>query len=116
MFVEEKAKGEVPDFKLGTLRLSTAIRIGSKLRPQTTGRLFQAGASCAIGAAYEALYGEPPQEVWRENIDDANAPLSECWTRVLDVFPQATFSSIGIKNDNGWTREAIADWLESQGL
>lgn len=115
MFVEEKSKGEVPDFKLGTLRFSTAIRIGAKLRPQTTGRLFKEGASCAIGAAYEALYGEPPREAWLDNIDDANATLSSCWMRVMDVFQRATYSDIGSKNDGGWTREAIADWLEAQG-
>ena len=107
MFVEEKAKGEVPDFKLGTIRLSTAIRIGSKLRPQCTGRLFRGGASCALGAAAEAL-GMPYQE---------GADFNPVPNHIWDVFRAVPkMEEIYARNDSGkYTREQIADWLESEG-
>lgn len=38
-----------------TLKLSEAIRIGSRIRPQAIGRYFLNGGSCALGAAAEAV-------------------------------------------------------------
>lgn len=104
MFVEEKAKGEVPDFKLGTLRLSTAIRVGAKIRPQCRGHFFADGGSCAIGAALEAVFGvndffderiKSPESVW---------PGVRSWVRIYIM-----------NDDKNMSREQIADWLEGQG-
>lgn len=39
------------------LRLSEAIRIGARIRPQCTSDLFHNGKSCVLGAAYEGATG-----------------------------------------------------------
>ena len=95
------------------LKLSEAIRIGAKLRPQSFGSFFDGEATCAIGAAFEARSGYPSR--------DPN--------KIVVVVPEALslyrgihvgLSDIGLKivqrNDYlDATREEIADWLEAQG-
>lgn len=110
MFVEHKEALEVTEAPVKITKLSDAIRIGSALRPQCTGAMFKGGGSCALGAAYEALFGypgdEPESDVGR---------LYRIKERVLVPFD--AFSGIGTyRNDNGWTREAVADWLEALGF
>lgn len=104
MFVDEKAKGEVQVPKLGTLKLSEAIRIGAKKRQQTVGLFFYEGKSCALGAAMEGS-GSKYREGWNP------------WDLVETRFGiNYSFSAkISAMNDRGESRESIADWLESQG-
>lgn len=103
MFTDEKAKGEVPDFKLGTLRLSTAIRIGSKIRPQCRGSFFRDGGSCAVGAALEAVFG-------------VNDFFDEKVRSPERVWPGVRWIRVYLMNDDStMTREQIADVLEWQG-
>lgn len=90
-------------------KLSEAIRVGAKLRPQCFGFLFRDGASCALGAAYEALGGIP--------IDgDASDPA---YCKIYDQLEGRFGSDICYeahdRNDRGASREAVADWLESEG-
>jgi hypothetical protein len=59
MLVEEKSRGEVTETPAKISRLSEALRIGARLRPQCTNFVFAHGKSCAIGAAYEAVFGYP---------------------------------------------------------
>lgn len=117
MFVEEKAKGEVPDFKLGTLRLSTALRIGAGKRGQCPTVLFDGKRSCAIGAILEArgfdldtLEGTPENQFG--NVLLALVPE----LRHDAHLGNDLWDGIAYRNDHGDTREEIADWLESQGL
>lgn len=105
MFVEEKAVGEEQPVKLGTLKLSEAIRAGAKLRQQCRDNYYSRGRSCALGAAWEGA-GQPKQYisgiavVRHFGLPDDN--------RVL--------SGIIVRNDAGHTREEIADWVEAQGF
>lgn len=91
------------EVKVGTLKLSEAIRLGAMRRKQCRGDYFANGGSCALGAAWEGAGFNP-----------ALATMD----RVRDAF-NLTFSqheSISNRNDSGWTREAIADFLETQGV
>jgi hypothetical protein len=92
--------------KQAGMKLSAAIRIGAKLRPQCrSGQYFSAGASCAMGAAYEAIEG-------RVTDGGLLAWIEGHWpTLGHDLIGQAMD-----RNDVlGHTREQIADWLESIG-
>lgn len=85
------------------LKLSEAIRIGAKKRPQCFGILYQAGATCALGAAAEALGWDLDMHI---NVRD---------TFLRDV-PDDIWNEVGSRNDSGQRREIIAHWLESKGL
>lgn len=107
-----------------TLKLSGAIRIGAKLRPQAKQYLFENGKSCALGAAYEVVYGYPGDGVLSFPSSHSGMDPKDCaeWlgNRLSRAFPEIRRLPGGVqdvweKNDHGWTREQIADWLESQG-
>lgn len=85
------------------LKLSQAIRIGAKIRPQCRGEFFANGGSCALGAAVEAITGKA----------DANFPGP--WEVFFNA-PDQIFGALLVRNDDGQSRESIADWLEAQGL
>lgn len=91
-----------------TVKLSQAIRIGARLRLQCRGALFAHGRSCALGAAYEALFF-------------GKAAATTVMEKLRQTYPFAASSyllyEIMGKNDrDGWTREQIADWLEARGF
>lgn len=107
MFVDEKAHGEAQPVKVGTLRLSQYMRIGAQLRPQTRGKFFSKGGSCAWGAAYEGKAGEPlPRFV------DHGVVMNTIFPEYRD---QGLRFGVVARNDRGDTRESIADWLEAKG-
>lgn len=94
------------------LKLSEAMRLGAKLRPQNfSGSLFLNGRSCALGAAYEGKTGEICDQ------DD--------YQKVREEFPSlenrgltyGLSSRIYELNDKErMPREVIANWLEKIGL
>ncbi len=86
------------------LKLSEAIRIGARLRPQCTRTYWHNGGTCAIGAALEAT-GFP---VFRST-QGICEHIERHW-------PTAPTGDIYRRNDGGESRESIADWLEAQGL
>lgn len=106
---------EVDKFEpqVGVLKLSDAIRVGARLRPQCSGWAFISGKSCALGAAYEGRTG--------------HACSPEAWEELSRVVPEGyrydasglTWGPVGYeivkRNDSGQTREQIADWLQSKG-
>lgn len=107
MFVDEKQQGEVQVPKLGTLKLSTAMRIGAQMRPKCMGAFFSQGGSCAWGAAYEGATGHPLPKGITHGLEIG---------RVFDKYRDIDFRfKIVSMNDSGQSREQIADWLESQG-
>src|SRR5258706_3257598 len=57
----ERPAGEVQQ-TVGKMRLSGAIRIGARIRPQCEGSFFEDGRSCAMGAAMEGS-GLPYREM-----------------------------------------------------
>lgn len=115
------------------LTLSAAIREGAKKRPMAQGSYFtynnyECIGSCALGAAYEALTGTAVVEgqlASDEQILNTIGFYTETdmyrWVEESDGGPLAEnhelWRVISILNDfTGWTREQIADWLETQGL
>lgn len=92
---------------VGTLKLSEAIRIGARMRPRGTGFLFAKGLSCALGAAWEGLGNEPL------NVTDPG--YEGIYQELYRRHGKDMCRQVLRMNDQGWTREAIADWLESRG-
>lgn len=94
------------------MRLSSAMRMGATLRPQCTGDMFLNGRSCALGAAIEAVTG-------RTDYYSGDVPnISDFWPFLgrAGGLPSDLMNEITDRNDSGYTREQIADWLESRGL
>lgn len=108
------------------MKLSEAIRLGSMMKPQGFYRLFDhRGHTCAMGAACEAI-GVDLQEMfalsvhvgsakimnkyiesgWGELIRQ-QAPCPECG--FIDGYLPITH----LNDTHRWTREAIADWVET---
>ena len=111
MFIDTQVRpqGEVLDAVAPSkMKLSAAIRIGARLRPQCRRRFYAHGGSCAIGAAYEAL------GITRYATD------VDAWNRLLYLTGlhdgEIPHWEITSRNDRGESRESIADWLEAQGL
>lgn len=104
MFLDDKPQGTpaVEPVKVGTLKLSTAIRIGAKIRHQCRGNYYVSGGSCALGAAKEAI-GAKDDSALQEAMGISHKERTVLFGQIID------------KNDGGWTRERIADWLESRG-
>jgi hypothetical protein len=109
------------------MKLSKAIREGAKLRPQGFSNWFtfpncEQICSCALGAAYEAIF----QPKFKSFFDTKKIKTFELENR----FPELTRlvktpisgeiqwlqNAIGELNDkHKWTRNQIADWVESEG-
>jgi hypothetical protein len=105
------------------MRLSTAIREGSKVRPQNCGGGYFSKngevRSCALGAAYEAL-GNSPTLSSRVN-DALYATFSAEFEHVV-ACPQLHCDSglmllrtmiVHLNDIHFWSRERIADWVQS---
>lgn len=102
-----------------TLQLSEAIRLGAMLKPQAFGAVVKNGGSCALGAALEAVGAcKSAADGWAEEVFD-RWPIA---CRTVD-YPGVNFggdrrvllgSACWILNDaDNWTREQIADWVET---
>lgn len=109
------------------MKLSEAIRIGSTKRPQCKTVFFQsdnngmATHSCVLGAAYEAITGKTPldlDDVQLLAFWDLNDPLlaHPIGTRALEGSSTIMEGLIELNDYAGWSRERIADWLESLGM
>lgn len=121
-----------------TMKLSEAIRLGAQKRAQNFGdyvQQFQVDENsvwgpyeyrtCAIGAAYEYITGKLPQPDWLQDgkvnkaiykacgvrnvrIPYPDSVLPECKAYVVDVVSS-------LNDTHKWSREQIADYLESIG-
>lgn len=95
------------------MRLSEAIRLGSMLRPQTRGSYGADGGSCAIGAAAEAAgMNEYPlfhelEARWPVLTEFVACPVT------ADTSGDVGTVILWLNDSHGWTREAIADWVET---
>jgi hypothetical protein len=114
---EARPTGEVQQ-KVGRIRLSEAIRIGARIRPQCVWLWFDNGKSCAQGAAYEAVFGYPGDMALRGTSTDPSRPGTWIANALRDKFPEygPIAGEIQSRNDRGESRESIADWLQSMGL
>lgn len=123
--------------------LAEAMRKGAALRPQATnGEYFEMSlsehpsfASCALGAAYEAVHGpfETPGDVpdylnaeqdWTEfpclwDVAPVCPDLACAWTEADSVYLEfdsrdRLFDLINHMNDeHKWTRQSVANWLDT---
>lgn len=98
------------------MQLSEAIRLGAMLRPQAFGFYFEAGKSCAFGAAAEA--SGTTSGAWGR----ADLQIRGQWPWVFTtrarcpacLEPHHVRRIVAhLNNDHRWTRERIADWVES---
>jgi len=97
--------------KVGTLKLSEAIRIGARLRPQAFGGWFVDGGSCAIGAALEAV------GLRDDDMDVRGGVLMEHFPQLANPgYTPLAREIIRLNDGKKMSRESIADWLEWQGL
>jgi hypothetical protein len=101
------------------MKLSEAIRLGAMMKPQGVGWLLRDGKTCAIGAALDAVgaFGARTQSSigydlaekrWGDILrlkaghPSCEPTIEEVWAVVQNL------------NDYcGWTREQIADWIET---
>jgi hypothetical protein len=111
---------------MGAMKLSEALRLGAMLRPQQAyGALFNDsnGGTCALGAIADAVglldtennkyYGpipEPIRSLWRPvaNVVCASA-CPQCGERAFG----SDRVIVHLNNEHKWSRERIADWIES---
>lgn len=99
------------------MKLSELLKIGAKKRPQCYGQLHKNGASCALGAIYEARFLRIPTNE-QSSYDELKNTFPE-----MGIIPEPPFGEytrpmmeqIFHLNDKKWSREKIADWLESIG-
>lgn len=105
----------------GTKELAAFIREGmTKRTDQAFGDYFSGqNASCALGAAYEAMYrlpregGHPTRDLdwFFDCLDTVKAcPADGCKKK---LFLAAIL--VHLNDDHLWTRDQIADWLEKNG-
>lgn len=118
-------------------KLSTLIREGAKKRPQAFGNYLEmtndlnpegvpyAYSTCAIGAAYEALTGELPDYAeFDRDLNERTLKTVNAWSACIP-YPEGTDPKggedsvndvvVNLNDDYRWTRERIADYLESVG-
>jgi hypothetical protein len=104
-----------------TLKLSEAMREGAKLRPQGAHLLFSKGRSCALGAALEGIgleYSETAHSLGtvRRKFSILRAPkFCPCPVPNCEDYKDNSLTTIvgHLNDDHEWTRERIADWLET---
>ena len=107
---------------MSRLGLADAIRLGSRLRPQTFGRLRDVEGSCALGAALEAVSGTVvlgDGETMCAELPELSADAGECPVCLYKADPRSVSQTLPLSeiimhlNDrHHWTRERIADLVE----
>lgn len=117
--------------------LAAAMRKGAAIRPQTRGVLFslkwlasgtKTYCSCALGAAWEGAHPEFDAETWVKNQDDGNdgnvglvdveryfglTKRIECISPAKGWKHGIVGTIIDLNDQHNWTREQIADWLDT---
>jgi len=100
---------------------SEAIREGARLRPQAFGELLLDGKTCAIGAGLEAMGYADIGDSWLDaarkypylaihRTEGFPCPIPECFCQPSFLYRVV----IHLNDHHRWSREQIADWLESE--
>lgn len=136
--VDGKQHADLSHFKMEErfMKLSEAIRLGSMMKPQAFGHLFddEHNSSCAMGAAIDAI-GRPLRPIrYNEVSGNLRGPAHQIPnTMVVDIpdewFLMMNFSChpcpacdmighidsiiVHLNDTHLWTREKIADWVEN---
>jgi hypothetical protein len=101
------------------VRLSEAIRLGSMLKPQGFGGTDTPDASCAVRAACDAIGGDaemPYTTVAARFGVAAKLPAAcpECDRKdFFEGFGTGLWVVYHLNDRHRWTRERIADWVET---
>lgn len=101
--------------------LAMYMRLGAMLRPQAFYRAFSNGGSCAMGAVQEAMGGfthilnyycfeQSPWFPLYVEMVKRHVACPECGRVQSETWQ---FLVPHLNDDHKWSREAIADWLES---
>lgn len=97
------------------MKLSEAIRLGSKGTAQIYGRFYdEIGNSCALGAALKS-YGLKVSDVSEWSMRPMFKRMTTCPEGCgvkLDLYSQI----VHLNDDHRITREAISEWLEKEGI
>lgn len=102
------------------MKLSQAMLLGAKRRPQGFGTLLDAsGATCAMGAAAEAV-GILDTSQENRFVPNAQPPSEWAWAGCTPVdcpvcgwhFTNVERGIHHLNNIERWTRERIARWVE----
>lgn len=95
------------------MKLSEAIRLGAMLKPQGFGRATtgpRATATCALGAAYQA---SGSQHSWGSLCQHFPILSRLEWVECPECRVPHETPIPHLNDDHRWTREQIADWLET---
>lgn len=115
------------------MKLSEAIRLGSMMKPQIYGEISSGQGTCALGAAIEAAGLTPEPAVpgivtgsgritETAKAGDIIIHTPEAWHAFFHGYhpcPACRVSSYGMRaighlnDEHRWTRERIADWVET---
>jgi hypothetical protein len=100
------------------IRPSEAIRLGCLTTAPHQGEFFDGkGAACALGAMAVGYGYSGPQH--GGYTPDAYRIVTEALPARLPLRNgnmSDGIDAVWVRNDSGWSRERIADWLESLGL
>jgi hypothetical protein len=92
------------------MRLSEAIRLGAKMGPQAFGQLRHQRATCALGAAAQAIGMRSvlilKEWPWLATTRDKCPECMLINVPVLTIIPH-------LNDHHLWSRERIADWVET---
>lgn len=96
------------------MKLSEAIRLGAMLKPQGRRGFFDGGNTCALGAAADAI-GRLNDLLDGRFLESKEWPLlSEMAAHPVTLWTRSVWDVVTSMNDIfGWTREQIADWVET---
>lgn len=105
------------------MKLSEAIRKGCEGTGQTQGTFTDSsGNLCVMGAAVKGIGQDPEYGVLKEyelhNQVFATKRLNPATKKNFSLgHPETVWDiCINLNDVQGWTREAIAEWLEGEGL
>lgn len=96
------------------MKLSEAIRLGAMLKPQAFGLCYSDGRTCAMGAAWDAI-GKLHVTASDPSIDFGDSYWAVAGVS-CPVCGRASGSGMAVahlNDDHRWTREQIADWVET---
>lgn len=101
------------------MKLSEAIRLGAMTGPQCQSTFYYRGATCALGAAHMAtghlVHGDlleaalDAEQAWGLHDERAIPCPAQCSLALTCGFDVITH----LNEDHNWTREQIADWVET---
>lgn len=111
MFVEEKTQGEVAPAKVGTMKLSEAIRAGLPFidREDRGSWMF-----CALSAAFAGVHKRAMTENECVAFVVRNGPVEHSIADAIG-FPRDLCARVHKRHYAGERAASIADWLEAQG-